>query len=273
MSTPKTKATLITGASGGIGEEFARQLARRGDNLVLVARSADRLHSLAGELGRAHNVHAHAIPLNLTRDDAAQQLFDETTSRNLDIALLVNNAGFGSLGEFTAFAPERDAEMIQLNISTLVALTHLYLRPMRERGAGAIINVASTAAFQAVPYMATYAATKAFVLSFSEALAEENRAQGVRVMALCPGATETNFFNAAKGERPPLRSVETPAAVVSTALRALERGQSSVVSGWSNFFVAQATRFVPRSIVARIAGRAMRQSFGAEQNRSGANDR
>ena len=259
-------ATLITGASTGIGEEFARQLARRGDNLVLVARSADRLTALANELGRAHNIHAHSIPLDLTQDNAPQQLFEETARRNLDITLLINNAGFGSLGEFTAFPFERDREMIELNITSLVALTHLYIRPMQARGAGAIINVASTAAFQAVPYMATYAATKAFVLSFSEALAEETRAQGVRVMALCPGATETNFFAAAKGERPPMRVVETPEAVVRTALRALERGQSSVISGWTNFFVAQTTRFVPRAIVARIAGRAMRASYGANKN-------
>lgn len=259
-------ATLITGASGGIGEEFARQLARRGDNLVLVARSADRLNALASELGRAHGVHVHAVPLDLTQENAAQQLLDETTRRNLDINLLVNNAGFGSLGEFTAFPPERDEEMIRLNVSALVALTHLYLRPMQARRAGAIINVASTAAFQPVPYMATYAATKAFVLSFSEALAEESRGRGVRIMALCPGATETNFFNAAEGERPPMRIVETPAQVVATALRALGQGRSSVVSGWTNFFVAQATRFVPRSVVARIAGRAMRQSYGAERN-------
>lgn len=261
-------ASLITGASGGIGEEFARQLARRGDNLVLVARSAERLSTLANELGRAHNIHAHSIPLDLTEADAPQQLYDETLRRNLDITLLINNAGFGSLGEFTSFPPERDEEMIRLNVTALVALTHLYLRSMRQRGAGAIINVASTAAFQAVPYMATYAATKAFVLSFSEALAEENREKGVRVMALCPGATDTNFFSAAEGERPPLRMIETPEAVVSTALRALERGQSSAISGWLNFFVAQATRFVPRSLVARVAGRAMRQSYGAGRNKS-----
>lgn len=257
-------ATLITGASAGIGEEFARQLARRGDNLVLVARSADRLTAIADELSRAHNIHAHSIPMDLTQADAPQQLFEETTRRNLDITLLVNNAGFGSLGEFTSFPPERDREMIELNVAALVALTHLYIRPMQARGAGAIINVASTAAFQAVPYMATYAATKAFVLSFSEALAEENRARGVRVMALCPGATETNFFKAAEGERPPMRLVESPAAVVRTAMRALERNQSSVISGWTNFLVAQSTRFVPRAFVARIAGRAMRESFGAK---------
>lgn len=257
-------ATLITGASGGIGEEFARQLAHRGDNLALVARSAERLNKLADELSRAHRIHAHAIPLDLTEADAAQKLFDETTRRNLEINFLINNAGFGSLGEFTAFSIQRDEEMIRLNISAVVALTHLYLRPMQASGAGAIINVASTAAFQPVPFMATYAATKAFVLSFSEALAEENRARGVRIMALCPGATDTNFFRAAEGERPPLRMIETPETVVRSALHAFARGQSSVISGWSNFVVAQATRFVPRSLVARIAGRAMRQSFGAK---------
>lgn len=255
-------ATLITGASGGIGEEFARQLARDKRNLVLVARSKDKLESLAAELATAHNINAVPLVFDLMKEDAAQKLFDETTRRTLDIDLLINNAGFGSLGAFTSFDPTRDAEMIDLNVKSLVALTHLYVRPMMTRRGGAIINIASTAAFQPVPFMTTYAATKAFVLSFSEALAAEMRDYNVRVMALCPGATETNFFDAAKGARPPMRLVETPAQVVTTALRALEAGKSSVVSGWSNFFVSQSSRFLPRALVARIAGNVMRSTHG-----------
>lgn len=257
--------SLITGASGGIGEEFARRLARDKHNIVLVARSADRLHSLADELARAHGVQAHAIPLDLTNERAPQRLFEETTRRGLDIDLLVNNAGFGSLGEFTKFDPARDEEMIRLNVSALVALTHLYIRPMQRRGAGAIINVASTAAFQPVPFMATYAATKAFVLSFSEALSEENRAGGVRVMALCPGATDTNFFAAAQGARPPMRAVQTSAQVVETAMRAIERGEASIVSGWINVLVAQSSRILPRFLVRRVAGKIMRDTYAKEQ--------
>lgn len=258
-------AAVITGASAGIGAEFARRLARDNRNLVLVARSADALARLAAELEAAHRIQAHAVPLDLTEREAPRRLFDETARRGLHIDLLINNAGFGSLGDFTRFDIERDRRMIDLNISALVELTHLYLPAMRERGAGAIVNVASTAAFQPVPYMATYAATKAFVLSFSEALAEENRVTGVRVLALCPGATDTNFFQAADGERPPMRIMETPAQVVKTALRALDAGKASVVSGWSNRFVAQSSRFAPRFLVRRIAGKIMRDTYAKER--------
>ena len=255
------KATLITGASGGIGEEFARRLAARKQNLILVARSEDRLAALANETGRAHGVTVIPLPFDLIEDDAPQRIFDETAGRNLEIDLLINNAGFGSLGEFTRFDAERDMRMIDLNIKALVALKHLFIPAMQERRSGAIINVASTAAFQPVPFMATYAATKAFVLSFSEALAEENRERGVKILALCPGATDTNFFNAAEGSPPPMRVVQTPEAVVTTALRALERGQSHVISGWTNFLTTEIQRLVPRSFVTRIAGRAMRSAY------------
>lgn len=252
------KTTLITGASRGIGEEFARQLAARGNNLLLVARSADRLAKLASELADKYKINAQHVALDLTAERAAHNLFAETERRGLEVDFLINNAGFGSLGDFVSFAPERDEEMIALNITALVSLTHLYIRPMRERRSGRIINVASTAAFQPVPFMATYAATKAFVLSFSEALAEENRQHNVRVMALCPGATDTNFFAAAEGTRPAYRMMQTPQAVVETALHALEKGNSHVISGWSNYFVTQAERLIPRRLVTRIAGKAMR---------------
>ncbi|MEJ7618719.1 MAG: SDR family NAD(P)-dependent oxidoreductase, partial [Pyrinomonadaceae bacterium] len=159
---------------------------------------------------------------------------------------------------FTALDFKRELNMIDLNVTALVALTHLYLAPMRARGRGAIINVASVAGFQPVPYMTTYAATKAFVLSFSEALWEENRHHGVVVMALCPGTTDTNFFAAAQnGERPPLRIVQTPEQVVEAALTGLKAGKSSVVSGWSNVLVTRLGRFVPRSLVLRAAAKAM----------------
>ncbi|MGH9903609.1 MAG: SDR family NAD(P)-dependent oxidoreductase, partial [Pyrinomonadaceae bacterium] len=157
-------------------------------------------------------------------------------------------------------------EMIDLNVKALVALTHLYLRPMRGRRRGAIINVASTAGFQPVPYMATYAATKAFVLSFSEALREENREYGIRVLALCPGSTDTNFFDAAEGVRPPESVMQTPEQVVDTALRALERGKGHVISGWGNFLMVEAVRLAPRSLVARIAGRMVRGRHQARES-------
>src|SRR5919202_1256895 len=256
------RAALITGASSGIGEVFARRCAARGENVVLVARSAERLNTLCNELGRAHaNIVAQSVALDLSEADAPQQLFEETSRRGLEVETLVNNAGFGSMGEFAALDLGRELNMIDLNVKALVALAHLYLAPMRERRRGAIIYVASTAAFQPVPYMATYAATKAFVLSFSEALWEENRAHGVRVMALCPGVTNTNFFDAAQMAQPPMRITQTPEEVVDTALAALARGRSHVISGWLNYLQTQAERLVPRSVVTRIAGSALRASL------------
>jgi short-subunit dehydrogenase len=166
--------------------------------LLLVARSENKLASLCNELGRASNINAQYVVSDLTERDAPKQLFEETNRRKLEVELLINNAGFGSVGDFTQLDLERELQMIDLNITSLVALSHLYLQPMRERKSGAIINVASTAAFQPVPYMTTYAATKAFVL-FSEALWEENRAHNIKVLALCPGVTETNFFRRAHG--------------------------------------------------------------------------
>jgi short-subunit dehydrogenase len=253
--------TLITGASSGIGEAFARKLAARGRNLLLVARSEDKLIALCNELGRLTSIRAQYIALDLQQPDAPLQLFEETKKRELEVEMLINNAGFGSMGEFAKLDLNRELEMIQLNVRAVVELAHRFLEPMRERKRGTIINVASTAGFQPVPYMATYAATKAFVLSFSEALWDENRAHGVHVMALCPGVTETNFFEVAGIDRPPMRTVQTPEEVVETALRALNRKKSLVISGWANWFVVEAERFVPRSAVVRVAGNALRSRF------------
>lgn len=266
------KTTLITGASSGIGEAFARRLAARGDNVLLVARSADKLASLCNELGRAHNVNAQYVALDLTESAAATELFEETNRRGIEVEMLINNAGFGSMGDFAALDVRRELEMIDLNIKSLVALTHLYLKPMRARKRGTIMNVASTAAFQGVPYMATYAATKAFVLSFSEALWDENRALGVHVMALCPGVTETNFFAAAQTDKPPMRVAQTADQVVDTALKGLKRGKSHIISGWTNYIMTESERLVPRSVVARIAGKAMRPKYG-ENRGQGSGDR
>jgi short-subunit dehydrogenase len=256
--------TLITGASSGIGEVFARQLAARGHNLLLVARSEDKLITLCNELGRSKNTHAQCVAMDISQPQAPARLFAEAKRRGLVIDFLINNAGFGSMGDFAKLDLERELGMIDLNVRSLVELTHRFLVPMRERKSGSIINVASTAGFQPVPYMATYAATKAFVLSFSEALWEENRLHGVKVMALCPGVTETNFFDAAKIQKPPARMVQTPEAVVDTALRALARGRSSVISGWSNFMMVESERLVPRSLVLRVAGMALRKTFAGK---------
>jgi short-subunit dehydrogenase len=178
---------------------------------------------------------------------------------------LINNAGFGSMGDFAKLDPQRELDMIDLNVRSLVELTHRFLVPMRERKSGSIINVASTAGFQPVPFMATYAATKAFVLSFSEALWEENRPHGVKVMALCPGVTDTNFFEASRMQRPPARISQTAADVVDTALRGLARGKSSVISGWTNFLMVESERLAPRSLVLRTAGMVLRKTVGGKE--------
>jgi short-subunit dehydrogenase len=176
--------------------------------------------------------------------------------------MLVNNAGFGSMGYFDKLNPAHEVEMIKLNVAAVVDLTYRFLLPMRERKQGTIINVASTAGFQPVPFMATYAATKAFVLTFSEALWEENRPFGVHVMALCPGVTETNFFEAAKMDRPPMRGSQSPEEVVETAIRGLKRKKSVIISGWPNRFTVFAERFFPRSVVLKITGKVLRGRFG-----------
>jgi short-subunit dehydrogenase len=169
------------------------------------------------------------------------------------------------MGDFANLDPQRELDMIDLNVRSLVELTHRFLAPMRERKRGSIINVASTAGFQPVPFMATYAATKAFVLSFSEALWEENRSHGVKVMALCPGVTDTNFFEASRMQRPPARISQTAADVVDTALRGLARGKSSVISGWTNFLMVETERLAPRSLVLRIAGTMLRKTVGSKE--------
>lgn len=250
--------TLITGASSGIGAAFARKLAARGRNVLLVSRSEDQLITMCNELGRVSGVRAHYLAVDLLQPEAAAQLFEETQKRQLVIDMLINNAGFGSMDDFVNLDLAVELQMIDLNVRSLVELTYHFLKPMRERRQGAIINVASTAGFQPVPYMATYAATKAFVLSFSEALWEENREHGVHVMALCPGVTDTNFFVASKMDRPPMRTIQTPEEVVDTALRALAHRKPSVISGWTNWLQIEAERFVPRSFVTRIAGKALR---------------
>ena len=253
--------TLITGASTGIGAAFARKLAARGRNVLLVARSEDKLIALCNELGRLTSIRAQYVALDLQQPDSGAQLFEETQKRELEIEMLINNAGFGSMGDFGKLDLDRELDIIQLNVRALVDLTHRFLGPMRERKRGTIINVASTAGFQGVPYMATYAATKAFVLSFSEAIAEENRVHGIHVMALCPGVTETNFFEASKIDRPPMRTIQTAEEVVDAALRGLARHKTVVVSGWTNWFVVEAERFVPRSMVTKVAAKALRSRF------------
>jgi short-subunit dehydrogenase len=252
------KATLITGASGGIGEAFARRLAAEKHNLVLVARTEEKLAALCDELMHKHKIMAHYIALDLIDYEASERLFEETERSGFEIVWLINNAGFGSMNDFAKLELARELEMISLNVSALVALTHRYLQKMRERRSGVIINVSSTASFQPIPFMATYAATKAFVTSFSEAIAEENRPFNIKVVALCPGPTDTNFFNVANAEVFKMKGIQTPEAVVETALNAVKNGKSNAISGWTNYVGSVFGSYLPTSIVTRVVGKALR---------------
>ncbi|MBI4749874.1 MAG: SDR family oxidoreductase [Acidobacteria bacterium] len=252
MDSFQGKTVLLTGASVGIGKCFAEQLAEKKANLILVARREDKMRVLADELTRRHGIKVDVIAKDLSQPAAAKELFDETTRRGWQVDILINNAGFGIGGAFLDTTLERNLEMIQLNITTLMELTYRYLPGMVERKGGAVINVASTASFQAVPYLGTYSATKAFVLSFSEALWEEYRHHNVTVMALCPGTTATEFFDVAGVKE--RTAMQTPDDVVRTALRGLKAKRSHIISGMTNYLMAQSNRLVPREIGTRIAG-------------------
>jgi short-subunit dehydrogenase len=246
---------LITGASRGIGEAFARHIAARGQNLILVARSGDRLRALAEELTAQFPVQVHVVAMDLAQLNAAESLFAETERRGLIVDLLVNNAGFARVGCFAEIPLDVQASMARLNVNTLMELTRLYLPAMCERRRGGVINVASNAAFQPVPYMAVYAASKAFVLHFSEAVAEEVAADGVTVMALCPGLTATDFWHVAGKWQDRLAFMATPDRVVMAALRAFDHRRASFIPGLLTKIVAfAASRLAPRRLVARIAG-------------------
>jgi len=256
--TYKGKTALVTGASSGIGEAFARELAARGMDLVLVARSEDKLRALAAELARGHGIRADVIASDLGREGAAVRLYHEVEGLGMRVDMLLNNAGFGAYGPFETLSPDRDHAEVMLNVTAVVDLTHAFLPAMAERGDGAVINVGSTAGFQPLPYMAVYGATKAFVLSFSEALWAEYRGRGVRVLALCPGATETPFFGVVGAEEASVGRRRTPQQVVATGLRALERGRGSAIDGAFNYWLAQTPRLTPRGLTALIGKRLMR---------------
>lgn len=260
------KATLITGASGGIGEAFARRLAGEKHNLVLVARSEDKLNALCDELMLEHEIMAHYVAVDLTEFQADTRLFSETEKHGLEINWLINNAGFGAMGDFLKLDLENQLRMITLNIMSLVALTHRYLEKMRERKSGVIINVSSTASFQPIPYFSTYAATKAFVTSFSEAIAEENRPHNIQILNLCPGPTETGFFETANidsivKDKMAQKGLQTPEEVVETALSAIKSGKTTSVSGWLNYLVSVVGNAAPDWLVTRTMASQLRSKF------------
>ena len=245
------KVALVTGASAGLGVEFARQLSKRGHRLVLVARRKERLEKLAKELGNAR-----AVAIDLSKANAAAKLIADLEEKGEVVDLLVNNAGFGLIGRFAELDAKRLRQMIDLNVGVLTDLCRAVAPGMIERKSGGIINVASTAAFQPGPKMAVYFATKAFVLSFTEALHEELRPNGIKVSCLCPGPTHTEFGEVAGfGGNGMFDHVAMgPVEVVEKGLAGLDKNRAVVVPGWMNKVTAASNRFAPRSVVRKIAG-------------------
>ncbi|MEM6453315.1 MAG: SDR family oxidoreductase [Cyanobacteria bacterium P01_D01_bin.105] len=260
------KTALITGASSGIGAEFARQLAAKKRDLVLVARSQDKLNQLAEQLQQQHSIRVQVISQDLTEPSAAASIARQTEELGIVIDLLINNAGFGDYCSFSESVLDRQTSMIQLNISALVELTHAFLPTMLERQQGGIINVSSIAGFQPMPYWSVYAASKAFVLSFSEALWAEVKEKGVKVLALCPGPTESNFFNAAEVPsnsemNSNLNQLDSVENVVTLALAALESGQSNMVTGGlMTQMIANLPRVLPREVLVDLVEKQFRNA-------------
>ena len=246
------KWALVTGASAGIGVALAEELASGGTNLVLTARRKDRLQELAHRLTSTYRVSTEAFPADLADSSAAEKVFAFTKEKRIEIELLVNNAGFGQYGEFSSIEKQRLLDMVQVNCHAVVHLTRLYLPEMITRGHGDVLILASTASFQAVPYISTYSATKAFDLLFAEGLAEEMKPHGIRVCALCPGSTESEF-HAISGQEKFKRRMETAEKVARTGLQALAAGKSYVISGLGNYLGAHGERLVPRRFVTKIA--------------------
>ena len=248
--------TLVTGASSGLGARFALACAAEGQDVVLVARRADRLAQLARTIEERHRVAAHVVTTDLATAGAPNKLMAELGRRGIAVDTLVNNAGFGARGAFSEIDRALQARMIDLNCRALMELCHAVLPAMVARGSGGILNVASTAAFQPGPWMTVYYATKAFVLSFSEGLHEEVKTQGVRVSALCPGPTRTEFAEVADMADSTLfkRFASDPDAVVKDGLRALKANKAVEVSGAMNSLMAGSIRFTPRGLARSLAG-------------------
>jgi short-subunit dehydrogenase len=249
---------LITGASAGLGKDFATLFATDGHDLVLVARREDRLEEIASELREKHGVNVIVHAADLGDRQAPTEIFDAIQTQGVVVEFLVNNAGFGSNGTFWELPLDRELGQIHVNIEALVHLTHLFVGPMVQRSSGRVLNIASTAGFQAGPNMATYYATKAFVISFTEAIAHELRGTGVRATAHCPGATATEFSAIAGNDKSNLfkkGNVATSMDVARDAYRAMHAGKPLAIHGAMNSFLAFGNRFAPRSMVTTITGK------------------
>lgn len=257
------KTALITGASSGIGEAFAKALAAKGLDLVLVARSEDKLRALSRQLNEVYSRRVEVVTADLSLAGSAQKVHAAAEALGMPVDLLVNNAGFGTVGTFVKQDPERERQEVMLNAAAVVDLCHAFVPAMVERGRGGVINIASMAAFQPLPYMSVYAATKAFVLSFSQGLRGEVKGKGVNVLAVCPGPVDTPFFEATgkAGLRKtvPKASMVTVDDVVRATFRALKAGRSYVVPGVAFKLAAAGTRLMPRDLLAAMTAMVMKR--------------
>lgn len=258
----KAKTVLITGASAGLGKDFARLFAAEGANVILTARRADRLESLAVAIRVDHGVETRVIPADLSEPGAAKSLVEAATADGADIDVLVNNAGFGSMGPFADMPYESQSGMVQVNVTALVELTHLVLPGMIRRGEGGILNIASTASFQPGPFMATYFATKAFVREFSEGLAEEVRRQGIHVSCLCPGPTATEFGDTEHMQLSAARQLSFMASepVARAGIEGLRRNRTVVIPGALNKLGRFGAWLVPNALIRKIIAGAQRKA-------------
>ena len=247
---------LITGASNGIGMELARIHASKGGDLVLVARSLSKLEELKNELESRYKINVYTIGKDLSVIGSSAEVFNETTAQKIQIDYLINNAGFGDFGMFAETDPKKELQMINLNITTLTQITKLYIQEMVKRRSGKIMNVASTAAFQPGPAMAVYCATKAYVLSFSEAISNEVKDKGVSVTALCPGATISGFQSASAMEESKLfknKKLPTSKEVAEYGYRSMMKGKTVAIHGIFNYLMASSVGFMPRALVLKTA--------------------
>ncbi len=254
----KGKWSLVTGASAGIGKALAEELAAGGTHLILTARRRDRLEELAKRLRSKFQIQAEIFETDLAKPAAPQEIFNFTQEKGIAVDVLINNAGFGQFGELTTVETQRLLDMVQVNCTAVLHLTRLFLPSMIARRRGDVLIVASTASFQAVPYISTYAATKVFDLYLAEGLAEEMKPHGIRVCALCPGTTESEFHEVAGHPSHSRGRQETAEKVAKTGLRALAAGKSYVISGLGNYLGAHGERLVPRRFVTRIAANLFR---------------
>lgn len=255
------KTALVTGASSGMGADFARELAGQGCNLILVARRVEALQALKQEIEGCHGVTVTVYPMDLAAPEAPDRLYAQVQAAGQQVDVLVNNAGLGLFGEFLQIPWERERMMLELDIVTVVHLTKLFLKDMVARDLGYVLNVGSTGSFQPTPTFASYAAAKSFILSFSEALHYELRHTRVRCIAVCPGVTRTEFFDVAGQALTPFQraTMMDSAAVARIGLAAMLQGRASVVAGWLNAFLAWGTRLTPRQFNAAFANRVMTQ--------------